>query len=387
MEAKETEKNKKPCWVVDLRAHGKGRIFAKTKALVLEKAKVELDRIRDYGESIDVLPREKIIVYIALENDLKAAGATLRQAVEFYLHHNQADSPRELQAGIVEFLEAKKRAGKRPRYLESLKSSLGMFARSRGQKLCSEVTRADVEGWLHESGFAPSTIRGYLIDLKTFFGFGMKRGWLRRSPCDGVEPILDDGKPPEIFTVEQIKRLFHVALHGVKKQRLSKSGAKLSSFDPAPDPTMIAYLALAIFCGIRPDEIHRMTWKNVDIEAGHAEVPAAKSKTRKRRLVHLSDNCKAWLRYGLALGAEIPVVNFTRKIMRLKVGAGLVPWPQDVLRHCFASYHLAMHGSADKTAHEMGHASTKMLYEHYRELVPKKEAEAFWLIMPPKKGI
>jgi len=30
----------------------------------------------------------------------------------------------------------------------------------------------------------------------------------------------------------------------------------------------------------------------------------------------------------------------------------------------------------------MGHRSTEMIFQHYRELVPKKEAEKFWQIMP-----
>jgi integrase len=52
------------------------------------------------------------------------------------------------------------------------------------------------------------------------------------------------------------------------------------------------------------------------------------------------------------------------------------------LRHTFASYHLAYHGSPDKTAHELGHRDTQMLYRHYRQLVTREAAEAFWAIWP-----
>ena len=44
------------------------------------------------------------------------------------------------------------------------------------------------------------------------------------------------------------------------------------------------------------------------------------------------------------------------------------------MRHSFASYHLALHESADKTALEMGHRDTRMLFRHYREIVTKGEA-------------
>tara|TARA_Y100001934_G_scaffold186713_1_gene220328 strand:- start:448 stop:618 length:171 start_codon:yes stop_codon:yes gene_type:complete len=52
------------------------------------------------------------------------------------------------------------------------------------------------------------------------------------------------------------------------------------------------------------------------------------------------------------------------------------------MRHSFASYHLAYHQSADKTALEMGHRDTQMLYRHYRSVVSKDEAAKFWKIEP-----
>ena len=38
--------------------------------------------------------------------------------------------------------------------------------------------------------------------------------------------------------------------------------------------------------------------------------------------------------------------------------------------------------SAPALAGEMGHGSTKMIFEHYRALVLKKDAKAFWNITP-----
>jgi hypothetical protein len=58
-----------------------------------------------------------------------------------------------------------------------------------------------------------------------------------------------------------------------------------------------------------------------------------------------------------------------------------VPWPSNVTRHSFCSYHLAQFGSASKTALEAGH-SEAMLFAHYREVVSPAEAAAFWQIRP-----
>ena len=56
------------------------------------------------------------------------------------------------------------------------------------------------------------------------------------------------------------------------------------------------------------------------------------------------------------------------------------------LRHTFASMHLALHESADKTSHQMGHRKDDVLFEHYRKLVSRQEAENFWGILPMAIG-
>ena len=57
----------------------------------------------------------------------------------------------------------------------------------------------------------------------------------------------------------------------------------------------------------------------------------------------------------------------------------------DVLRHSFASYHLRHHrNDLNLTAQELGHTSTKMLFQHYREAVKPDAAKAWWALMPEK---
>jgi hypothetical protein len=58
-----------------------------------------------------------------------------------------------------------------------------------------------------------------------------------------------------------------------------------------------------------------------------------------------------------------------------------VPWPHNVARHSFVSYHLAQFQAANKTALEAGH-SEQMLFAHYRALVTPGAAAEFWSIVP-----
>ena len=62
--------------------------------------------------------------------------------------------------------------------------------------------------------------------------------------------------------------------------------------------------------------------------------------------------------------------------------AGISDWPHNALRHSFASYNLAAFGDAPALAGEMGHGSTKMIFEHYRRLVTPEKGKAFWSIIP-----
>jgi hypothetical protein len=48
----------------------------------------------------------------------------------------------------------------------------------------------------------------------------------------------------------------------------------------------------------------------------------------------------------------------------------------------FASYHLALGENAGKTSLEMGHSNQNMLFEAYRELVTKEDAQTYFGLLP-----
>jgi hypothetical protein len=52
------------------------------------------------------------------------------------------------------------------------------------------------------------------------------------------------------------------------------------------------------------------------------------------------------------------------------------------MRHSFGSYYLALHEDAPRTALQMGHLQTAVLFNHYRDLVSREDAEAFWSLVP-----
>ena len=113
---------------------------------------------------------------------------------------------------------------------------------------------------------------------------------------------------------------------------------------------------------------------------------AAKTKSAQRRLVTVSENLAMWLApYRKLVGpVRPPSITYRRRFAAALKAAKIEHWPHNALRHSFASYHLAHHQDAAKTALELGHTESATLFRHYRELVRPDEARAFWQIYPPE---
>jgi len=62
--------------------------------------------------------------------------------------------------------------------------------------------------------------------------------------------------------------------------------------------------------------------------------------------------------------------------------AGIEQWPQDVLRHSFASAHYAFHRNPAQTALLLGHRDQDMLLTHYRDPMKPTVAARYWMILP-----
>lgn len=71
-----------------------------------------------------------------------------------------------------------------------------------------------------------------------------------------------------------------------------------------------------------------------------------------------------------------------RQLPNVREAAGIAEWPDNALRHSFASYHLAAFKNAASTALELGHHDSRITFAHYRELVKPKAAEKFWNLSP-----
>ncbi|MBQ7667355.1 MAG: site-specific integrase [Kiritimatiellae bacterium] len=166
-----------------------------------------------------------------------------------------------------------------------------------------------------------------------------------------------------------------------------------------------AILALGFFAGVRSVEIWRARWEDLDLTGGVLRIPRPKGWTRgaKPRIVELEKNAAAWLetwrgretarRSGRA--PEGPIVRDPRLFTEWKRrwldpagdswgrGGGRGCAQANVMRHTYATMHVAAFRDAAATALNMGHArGTAVLEKHYRGLVARAVAERYWKIWP-----
>lgn len=267
-----------------------------------------------------------------------------------------------LGGGILILLAAKSAANFRPRYVNSLRSYLGLFARGREDLPIAAITVEHLELWFAVRKEAPSSQRGNLGRLGSLFAFAKRRCWISKNPMRQLEKIRIDRKPPKILSPQQAERLMEYVMRKA--------------------PRSLAFFTLALFAGVRPQELEAVTWDNVG--AGIVTIDAAASKVRRRRIVHLKDNAIEWLTFARELGSMLPfgIHKRVRTLQKAALHMGFEDgWCQDILRHSAASYWLAITDNAGLVSRELGN-SPGVLLDHYYELVTAESAAAFWKITP-----
>jgi integrase len=357
-------------WVVDLRAIRKGRKFFKFRAEAEAEARRQNILQRRHGEQAVGLSNRELSEIIGLRHDLaeyrNPAGKpyTLTEAVQFLTQYLERERRCKVTVAEIsrELQQAKKRDGMSAAYRRDLRIRLARFCADFGGRLVATVTTLEIDDWLGNLSLGPQSRINFRSVIGVLFSYAMKRGMIDANPVSRISKPKRPSNPPEIFKVDELRALLDAAQ------------------STAPD--MLPALCIGAFAGLRDAEINRLDWSEVDLVRGHIEVTAIKAKTAQRRIVHIMPNLAAWLRPYSGLTGNVAPENTRKKLLAIRKTAKLADWPQNGLRHSFASYLLAQIKDAGKVAHELGHSDSRMLFNTYRELVFPQEAERYWKIAP-----
>jgi integrase len=356
--------SRKHKFIVDLRAFGKGRKFFKTRAEAEAETMRQRTLLERHSREAIGLSQREMSDFIEAKRKLAAYSETINDAVEFRIDHLE----RVRRHGITvaqladEVVQAKRRDGRSEVYLRDLRYRLSKFVQDFGSRPIAGITVDELDNWLRALPYSPQSRTNYRTIIGLLFSYAESRGIVERNLIlRTAKPKLVD-RPPEIFAVDELRELLETA------NRIH--------------PDVLPMLAIGAFAGLREAEIQRLDWSEVDLARGHVEVKAAKAKSARRRIVPILPNLAAWLRPYAGMKGHVVPVGARSKLARVREAARLARWPQNGLRHSFASYRLAAVHDGPRVAAELGHTSPQMLYSTYRELVLPTEAERYWNIMP-----
>jgi len=352
-------------FVVNYREAGKRkRTFFETKEQAESFAAFKNAELKRNGiEHAEFPTMLRVMAQNAVEQ-LKPFGKTIADAVQHYVTYLKASEKSCTAEQLVrELLKAKERDGVSDWHLRDIRSRLSVFAKKFDGQMIATITSKEVDDWLRSIPFSPMTRNHYRGLVVLAFNFAMRCGYANSNPALGAAKAKVVDKTPGILSVNEAARLLEAATSDV-----------------------LPYIAIGLFAGLRRAELERrLDWKHIDFESGLIEVTAQNSKTAQRRFVKMRPNLREWL---LPLrqhrGKVIPQnsFRFRQSLEQAREAAGITNWPENALRHSFASYHLAHFGDLNALTLEMGHTNSRMLFAHYRELVRPKEAERYWNLQP-----
>lgn len=289
-------------------------------------------------------------------------GFTLDSALSFYAAHLHARRrSATVLAAYDEFVDKRTKEGVSAVHLKDFKYRLEPFAKKYAKRLIVEVSTKDVDAWLFALKCAPQTRANHRRLLHNFFADAKGRGYCEENPVARAARVNVIRKPPGILTPAEARALLAAC--------------------PAE---IVPAVAIGLFAGLRTAEIARLDWQEIDFKRGFIEVTAKNAKSAQRRLVTITANLKAWLKPQIKLRGLVRLSEERHKIRfeAARTAAEVTEWPSNAARHSFASYHLALHQDAAKTALQLGHANTAVLFQHYRELARPEDAEAYFKITP-----
>jgi integrase len=374
LEVRPYRHRRKHKFVLDLRAFGRGRKFFKTRAEADAECLRQKTLLERHSREAIGLSQREMSDFITAKSKLAKYGKTISDAVTFIVDHEERirRCNVKIRQLVEELIEAKRRDGKAPRYLESLRGYLGRFCQEFGDRLIATVTPEELDTWLRDLPYSPTSRLNYRQHIGVLFSYAKRRRMIDSNPIEfTARPKLID-KAPEIFTVDELRALLDAALR--------------------IEPDVVPMLAIGAFAGLRDSEIQQLEWSEVNQARGFVEVKAAKAKSARRRLVPIQPNLAAWLQHYSGLtGAVVPGADTQsalrrdrarNKLLRVRKAAGMTKWRKNGLRHSFCSYRLAATNNAHLVASELGHTTSQLVYQHYREVVTPEEAVRYWQIAP-----
>lgn len=341
---------------------------ARKRQYATRKSKAELEqllKIREDFEKRDATASLAKNFSIAQLADITRAmallppGRTLSECVQSFAQKGATTTAQAMSL----FLETKSKIWEDPRYYNRNKYRLTKFCQA--FPFFDDCNQQAIWDWLHSlsgrTGAAkPKTKLHYFSSISMFFDWCNRRDIIPATPFAKMS-TSDLPKPkskPEALSIEQAKAFMR--------------------FIRTHYPQHLSFYAIALFAGIRVDEVERLQPKDVDRKGKKIFISAENSKTNRAEVLEdLEPTLWKWL--AVASQKIIRPSDNVRASFAKKLGFKL---PHNFARHSFATYHYSLYLDARRTCAITRH-SEEMLKRHYLSMrVDKETAKKYFSILP-----
>lgn len=290
-----------------------------------------------------------------------------------------------LIAALSLYIDEKRQQGLRKHTIKTMENlRLAHTNGGLGLSLLKNIDRSMIRGWIESKTWSLRTRNNARSGLCCFYNWAVNAGITNYNPLETFPPY----KP----TSEDERRAYLAA----PKILLADKLATLLRRVMDEDKTLIAYVALCFFAGLRPcREAALLSWDDIYFkgetnkygvvnDSDYIMVGGWTTKNRQSREVPMPPVLREWLRLCRNYGMPLNPHNPDRRWQELRCRLGLTGenWQQDVARHTYASMHLMGFQNINATVASMGHGNYEMLFKHYRRVLPKSEALKFWELTP-----
>ena len=298
---------------------------------------------------------------------LKPYKVNLATAATHYAKHNAEINETNLTSALIDrYLEEyeyrHKRNELRDRSLKEVIRYMDSFKKIFGSYNINLITAKDLDSWLDSlNGNANrANTKNY---INGFFRYAERVEGLNQNPVTKCRKVKRIKKPTEIYSLKQVEVILECA-----------------------EESIVPYLSIGLFAGIRPNELMRLTWEDVNLKNKSIRVLNDTSKTGDYRFVTIRENLLYILNSCKCDGKVLKLTeNQLPKVRQRLFKTAGIEHIQDGLRHTWGSYHMAKFGE-DKTRIQAGHRISSTIWDFYISLKEnlEQDAEEFFKIGLPK---
>ena len=319
--------------------------YAVTGAEFVSSDAAALEILRETG--VDVIDAA-----LVARAAIKAGRGRVRRAYECISAGEKALKKQEktvtFERAVLEALEERK--DRRKRTVTDFRYITRRFLRcckGLAKRRVRSITAQECTEWIRQAFDTPRQRNKARLILSGVFSTAIMCGWCAENPVCKVQTERVEERRIKILNKGEIERLMGSAM-------VYRGGACLAA------------VAIMLLGGVRPHECERMVWKDIRLEEGVIVISPQHSKTGGARCVTIHPPLARILR-RMQRGAQESICppNWRRHWAVLHRVAGFTPWQADVLRHTFATHHLATFRSYAELQLEMGHRSADLLRTRY----------------------